>query len=38
MNIETDILECSGFPAFMEKTKALMEYMKSLDYEEAKKM
>ena len=38
MNIETDILECRGFPVFMEKTKALMEYMKRLDYEEAKKM
>lgn len=38
MNIETDVLECRGFPAFMEKTKALMEYMKGLDYEEAKKL
>lgn len=38
MNTETDVMECSGFPVFMEKTEALMEYMKSLEYEEAKKM
>lgn len=38
MNIETDVLECRGFPVFMEKTKVLMEYMKELDYEAAKKM
>lgn len=38
MNTETDVMECRGFPAFMEKTKVLLEYMKGLDYEEAKKM
>lgn len=38
MNTETDVMEGRGFPAFMEKTKVLLEYMKGLDYEEAKKM
>lgn len=38
MNTETDVMECRGFPVFMEKTKVLLEYMKGLDYEEAKKM
>lgn len=38
INTETDVMECRGFPVFMEKTKVLLEYMKGLDYEEAKKM
>lgn len=38
MNVNTDVMECRGFPVFMEKTKVLLEYMKGLDYEEAKKM
>lgn len=36
MNINTDILECSGVPFLMKKTENLLRYMKGLSYEEAK--
>ncbi|WP_324824292.1 peroxide stress protein YaaA [Sinanaerobacter sp. ZZT-01] len=36
MKRETDSLEVRNLPAFLEKTKYLMDYLKSLTYEEAK--
>lgn len=36
MNIETDIMQYRGYPAFMEQTRELQEYMKGLSYPEAK--
>lgn len=36
MNIDTETIGCQNKPPFLEKTKALMEWMKTLSYEEAK--
>lgn len=38
MNVETDILEPSGMPVFLEKANTLKDYVQSLTYEEAKKL
>ncbi|MDO4272840.1 MAG: peroxide stress protein YaaA [Eubacteriales bacterium] len=38
MNTETDIMEYQGFPVFMDKTERLMDHIKGLTYEEAKKL
>ena len=38
MNVDTDIFTCQAMPVFLERTKELAEYIKSLSYEEAKKL
>jgi len=38
MRIDTDSYECNDLPAFMEKTEVLMEWIRSLTYEEQKKL
>lgn len=38
MNIDTDTFGCLGLPIFLPRTRELMEYIKSLSYEEAKKL
>ncbi len=38
MNIDTDTLAPLGLPVFLSRTKELMAYLKSLSYEEAKKL
>ena len=38
MNVNTDLFDCSSVPVFLEKTKVLMNYLKGLSYEEAKKL
>lgn len=38
MNVKDDILEPVGLPYFIEETKCLMDYMKTLSYEDAKAM
>ena len=37
MNVNTDLFDCPSVPVFLEKTKVLMNYLKGLSYEEAKK-
>ena len=36
MNIDTETIGCQNKPPFLEKTETLMEWMKTLSYEEAK--
>lgn len=38
MNVDTDTMEVSGLPVFLERTQQLMEWMKSLSFAEAKKL
>lgn len=38
MNVDTDTFACQGLPVFIEKAKILKEYIKSLSYEEVKKL
>ena len=38
MNIDTDTFAPMGLPVFLSRTKELMNYMKGLSYEEAKKL
>ena len=38
MNIDTDTYETAGLPVFLSRTVELMNYMKSLSFEEAKKL
>lgn len=38
MNVNTDLFDCPSVPVFLEKTKVLMNYLKGLSYEEAKKL
>ena len=38
MNIDTDTFAPLGLPVFLSRTKELMDYMKGLSYEEAKKL
>lgn len=38
MNINTDVFDCPSVPVFLEETKVLMNYLKGLSYEEAKKL
>ena len=38
MNIDTDTFAPMGLPVFLSRTKELMDYMKGLSYEEAKKL
>lgn len=38
MNVETDILKPFGMPVFLEKTNELKNYVRSLAYEDAKKL
>lgn len=38
MNVDDNALPIHGFPVFLKDTNKLMEYMKSLTYEEAKKL
>lgn len=38
MNIDTDTFAARNLPIFMEKTEILLEWVKSLSYEEAKKL
>lgn len=36
MNIETDVFPCRGLPRFLPRTRELMAYIKSLDYDRCK--
>ncbi len=36
MNINTDSFKCQGLPHFIDRTEILMEYMKSLSYEQCR--
>ena len=36
MNVNTDVFACHDLPPYMDKTEYLMEYMKSLTYEQCK--
>ena len=38
MQTDTDTFACSTLPVFMEKTKILMQWIRSLTYEEQKKL
>lgn len=38
MNVDDNALPIHGLPVFLEETNVLMEYMKSLSYDEAKKL
>lgn len=38
MNTDTDTFACKSLPVFLEKTEILMDWMKSLSFEEAKKL
>ena len=38
MNVDTDTFACQGLPVFIEKAETLKEYIKSLSYEEVKKL
>ena len=38
MICQSDLLEASSKPVFLEKTKQLLEYLKGLSYEEAKEL
>ena len=38
MNVDTDTYETMGLPVFLSRTSNLMNYMKSLSFEEAKKL
>ena len=38
MNVDTDTFAPLGLPVFLSRTKELMDYMKGLSYEEAKKL
>ena len=38
MNVDTDTFACQGLPVFIEKAEILKEYIKSLSYEEVKKL
>ncbi len=38
MNVDTDTFACTDLPSFLPQTKELMNYMKGLSYEEAKKL
>lgn len=38
MNVDTDTFAPMGLPIFLSRTKELMDYMKGLSYEEAKKL
>lgn len=38
MDVNTDLFDCPSVPVFLEKTKVLMNYLKGLSYEEAKKL
>ena len=38
MNVNTDIFPCPELPVFLKRTRDLMNYMKGLSYEDAKKL
>lgn len=38
MNVREDYLEISGLPDYLDRTRKLMEYIKSLNYQEVKKI
>ena len=38
MRVDTDVFTCSSLPVFMEKTEILMQWIRSLSYEEQKKL
>ena len=38
MRIDTDVFTCSSLPVFMEKTEILMQWIRSLSYEDQKKL
>ncbi len=38
MNIDTDTFSSKGLPVFMEKTESLLEWVKTLSFQEAKKL
>ena len=38
MRIDTDVFTCSSLPVFMEKTEILMQWIRSLPYEDQKKL
>ena len=38
MNVNTDVFACPELPVFLDRTKELMEYIKKLSYEDAKKL
>ena len=36
MNVNTDLFPCQELPAFLDKTRELLDYMQSLDYSQCK--
>lgn len=38
MNVDTDTFACTALPVFLEKTEILMDWVKTLSFEEAKKL
>ena len=38
MRVDTDVFTCSSLPVFMEKTEILMQWIRSLSYEDQKKL
>ena len=38
MRVDTDVFTCSSLPVLMEKTEILMQWIRSLSYEEQKKL
>ena len=38
MNVDTDTIECAGMPVFMKDTERILDWMRQLSYEEAKKL
>ena len=38
MRVDTDVFTCGSLPVFMEKTEILMQWIRSLSYEEQKKL
>ncbi len=38
MNVDTDTFACMDFPVFLSRTQKLMDYMKGLSYDDAKKL
>ena len=38
MRVDTDVFTCGSLPVFMEKTEILMQWIRSLSYEDQKKL
>lgn len=38
MNVDTDTFECSGLPVFLKDTEILMDWIRTLSFQEAKKL